>query len=310
MITWEDVQAAEVRVRDHVRRTPLVQVGSASKPLWLKLEYLQYTGCFKARGSFNRILAAQERGELNPDVGIVAASGGNAGLSNAYAAAAVGVPANVFVPKTAPAVKVSRIEAYGATVHKVGNEYAEAYAAAMDFAAHSGALFCHAHDGVEIAAGAGMIAEEILEDEPSIDTVVLAVGGGGLLAGVLAGLNGRAKVVAVEPANIPTLHAALEAGAPVDVPVSGVAADSLGARHMGQVGFEIALATHVTSLLVQDDDIVDARQQLWSDYRIAAEHGAATAYAALTSGIYVPAPNERVAVIVCGANTPLDTLAP
>jgi threonine dehydratase len=309
MITRNDVLDAQTRVRGHVRRTPLVQVGSPAYPLWLKCEFLQHTGCFKPRGSFNRLLAAQERGELDPAIGVVAASGGNAGLSSAYAAASVGVPATVFVPETAPAVKVSRIESYGAKVQLVGQEYAEAYAAAIEFANRSGALFCHAHDGLEISAGAGVIAEEILADEPSIDTILLAVGGGGMLAGTLASAAGRAHVVAVEPENIPTLNAALKAGTRVDVPVSGVAADSLGARIIAETAFEIAQASpHLESLLVADADIVSARETLWADYRIVAEHGAATAYAALTSRTYQPAEGERVAVIVCGANTPLETL--
>ncbi|WP_217545212.1 threonine/serine dehydratase [Streptomyces sp. GbtcB6] len=308
MITRDDVLTAGNRIRGRVRRTPLVQVGTPDRPLWLKCEFLQHTGCFKPRGSFNRVLAARDRGDLDPAIGVVAASGGNAGLSTAYAAAAVGVPASVFVPETAPAVKVSRIESYGAKVHLVGREYAEAYEAAVAFAEQSGALFCHAHDGLEISAGAGTIAEEILSDEPAIDTILLAVGGGGMLAGTLASAAGRARVVAVEPRNIPTLDAALRAGARVDVPVSGVAADSLGARVIAETAFEIAQdAPHLENLLVDDHDIIAAREALWSDYRIAAEHGAATAYAALTSGAYRPE-GQNIAVIVCGANTPLETL--
>jgi threonine dehydratase len=239
---------------------------------------------------------------------VVAASGGNAGLANAYAAAALGVPATVFVPENAPRVKVERLLGYNATVRQVGADYAEAVAAAMEYVVVTGALVCHAYDQLEIAAGAGTAAEEILQDEPSIDTIVVAVGGGGLYAGVAAAAEGRARVVAVEPFNIPTLHAALAAGHPVDVAVSGVAADSLGARRVGEIAFNIASLVPPTSVLVDDAAIVAARAQLWNDYRIPAEYGAAAALAALTSGAYTPGEGERVAVIVCGANTDVCTL--
>ncbi|GAA3698230.1 threonine/serine dehydratase [Arthrobacter ginkgonis] len=243
MIDRSDVLEARRRIEGHVRWTPLLRGGSGSAPVWLKCEFMQHTGVFKARGAFNRLLAAQERGELDPAAGVVVASGGNAGLANAYAAAALGVPATVFVPTTAPKVKVERLLEYGATVRQVGAEYAEAYAGALQHAGQSGALFSHAYDQLEIAAGAGTIAEEILEDEPGIDTIVVAVGGGGLYAGLAAAAAGRAGIVAVEPSTIPTLHGALAAGRPVDVPVSGVAADSLGARRIGDIAFDIASRT-------------------------------------------------------------------
>jgi threonine dehydratase len=254
-------------------------------------------------------MAAQERGELDRQVGVVAASGGNAGLANAYAAARVGVPATVFVPETAPPVKVARIVASGAEVRRAGTEYAEAYAAAIDFAEKSGAVFCHAYDQIEVAAGAGTLVDETIDDEPSIETVIVAVGGGGLLAGVLAGLDGRARVVAVEPMAAPTLNAALKAGRPVDVSVSGIAADSLGARRVGQIAFDVARRFGVESVLVDDSAIISAREQLWNEYRIVAEHGAAAAYAALSSGVYTPSRDERVALLISGANTAPATLA-
>ena len=308
MITRDDVLAAEKRISKHIRRTPLLLGGTSSAPLWLKCEFLQHTGVFKARGAFNRQLAALERGELDPAVGVVAASGGNAGLANAYAAATLGVPATVFVPENAPRVKVERLLAYNATVRQVGAEYVEAYEAAQEYVAQSGALFCHAYDQPEIAAGAGTIAEEILRDEPGIDTIVVAVGGGGLYAGLAAAASGRAKIVAVEPVAIPTLHAALEAGRPVDVSVSGIAADSLGARRVGEIAFSMASKEPPVSVLVDDEAIIAARALLWSEYRIPAEYGAATAFAALTAGAYVPREDERVAVIICGANTDPSTL--
>jgi threonine dehydratase len=305
VIGRDDVVQAADRVHGFVRRTPSIEV---SPNLVLKCEYLQHTGSFKARGAFNRVLTAHDRGELDPAVGVVAASGGNAGLANAYAARTVGVPCTVFVPETAPATKVERLHAYGAIVHQVGSEFAEAFDAATTFATRTGAVMCHPYDQIEVAAGAGTIAEEILADDPDVDTIVLSVGGGGLYAGVAASATGRARIVAVEPRTVPTLHSALAARTPVDVPVSGIAADSLGARRVGALAFEIATATPPVSVLVDDADIVDARNHLWSEFRIAAEHGAATALAGLLSGAYVPSDGERVAVIVCGANTDVTTV--
>ena len=310
-VTADDVLAAATRIEGRVRRTPMAVVGAGD--LWLpsggclKLEYIQHTGTFKARGAFNRILGSRERGELDPSVGIVVASGGNAGLANAYAAAAIGVPATVFVPQTAPATKVARLRSYGATVVQHGQEYAEAFTAAMAHVESSGAVYCHAYDQAEIVAGAGTLALELLEqaDEAGvgIDTVVVAVGGGGLMGGIVAALDGRARVVAVEPRGAATLHAALEAGEPVDVPVSGIAADSLGARRIGAIAWEIARSADVLSVLVDDDAIVAARAALWERTRIVVEHGAACAVAALTTEAYRPQIGERVAVILCGANT-------
>ncbi len=305
-INHDDVVAAQIRINNRVRRTPLLRGDSGS--LWLKCEFLQHTGVFKIRGAFNRQLAARERGEVSPEVGVVVASGGNAGLANAYVAQSLGIPATVFVPLTAPKVKVDRLRSYGATVHQVGTEYAQAYEAAVAHAADQGAVFCHAYDQPEVAAGAGTLALEILDDEPEIDTIIVAVGGGGLFAGIAAATEGRARTVAVEPFTCPTLHAALEANEPVDVPVSGLAADSLGARRLGAIAFEVARRTRPTTLLVTDDEISTARDALWADYRVPAEYGAAAAYAALTSGRYTPEPDERIAVVVCGANTDASTL--
>lgn len=309
MITREDVLQAQHRIRGRVRRTPVLAADESQPSVWLKCEFLQLAGVFKTRGAFNRMLAAQERGELDPVRGIVVASGGNAGLANAFAAARLGVAATVFVPETAPAVKVARLREYGAEVRQVGQQYADAYEAALVSAAESGALFCHAYDQPEIAAGAGTMGEEILEDIPDVDTIVVAVGGGGLFAGVAAAAEGRARVVAVEPERIPTLHDALDRGAPVDVPVSGIAADSLGARRVGEIAFAVATRTRPTSVLVSDAAILAAREALWHRFRIAAEHGAAAAYAGVLSGAYRPEPGERVAVVICGANTDPASLA-
>ena len=235
MVDRGAVEAAARRIDGHVRRTPSVEVAPG---VWFKLELLQHSGSFKARGAFNRILAAREAGEL-PAAGVVAASGGNAGLAVAFAAARLGIPAEVFVPRVAPAVKVRRLRELGAVVHQHGREYAEAYAASTIRVAETGALFVHAYDQPEIVAGQGTLALEL----PDVDTVLVATGGGGLVGGIAAAVGDRVRVVAVEPVGAPTLHAALAAGHPVDVAVDSVAADSLGARRVGTIGFAAAVAT-------------------------------------------------------------------
>jgi threonine dehydratase len=298
VISRSDVEAARARIGSRVRTTPVFVDGDR----WLKLEQLQHTGSFKARGAFNRILAAAEQSGL-PDAGVVAASGGNAGLAVAYAARELGVPAEIYVPETAPAVKVAGFRALGAAVVQVGREYAEAYDAATKRVSDTGALFCHAYDQPEICAGQGTLALELEEQTGGVDTVLVAVGGGGLMAGIAAALEGRSRVVAVEPHGCPSLNAALAAGEPVDVEVSGVAADSLGARRIGEIAFAVACRTGVTSLLVSDEDVIAARRDLWKRYHVVLEHGTAAAYAALLTGAYRPAPGERLAIICCGANT-------
>jgi threonine dehydratase len=300
VIGASEIAAADRRIRGRIRRTPAL---AAAGNVWFKLEYLQHAGSFKTRGMMNQILAGAERGAL-PAAGIIAASGGNAGLAAAYAARELGVPAEVFVPVTALPIKVAKLTKLGARVVQAGNEYAEAYAAATVHAGVTGALFCHAYDDPDMVAGNGTVGLELGEQMPDgFDTVLVAVGGGGLIAGVTAALDGHARVVAVEPVSCPSLHEAMIAGEPVDVPVSGVAADSLGARRAGRIAFEVTRAAGVTSVLVEDHAIVEARRELWDDYRIAVEHGTASALAALASGAYVPAPHERVVVLLCGANT-------
>lgn len=310
MITRADVEDAAQRTAGLTRLTPVLPAdpGAFQGDVWFKCEFMQHTGTFKARGALNRILACKERGELKPDAGVVVASGGNAGLANAYAAARLGVPATVFVPAAAPPVKVQKLKAIGATVIQGGAEYAEAYQSAVAHARETGAVYCHAYDQPEIAAGAGTVGTELLKQVSGVDTVLVAVGGGGLMAGVAAAVEGSAQVVGVEPENAPTLHRALAAGEPVDVAVSGVTADSLGARRIGDIGFSVAVRTGVESVLVSDADIITARALLWNEYRVMVEHGAAAAYAALTSGVYVPEPGARVAVVLCGANTDPATL--
>jgi threonine dehydratase len=306
-----DIDAASGRIRGWVRRTPVHLIDPGDD--WLpsggvfKLELLQHTGTFKARGAFNRILVAADSGELDSQVGIVVASGGNAGLANAYAASRLGVPATVFVPETISPIKLNRLSDYGARVVKAGTEYAEAFDAATAHVERTGAVYCHAYDQPEVCAGAGTMAVELLDQLDAVgahvDTVLVAVGGGGLLAGVLTAVDGRLRVVGVEPALAPTLHVALEHGGPLDVAVGGIAADSLGARRLGAIAWDVVERIGVTSILVDDDAIAHARRQLWSRYRVVVETGAAATVAALVSGAYQPETNERIAVVLCGANT-------
>ncbi|GAA2851660.1 threonine/serine dehydratase [Streptosporangium fragile] len=296
-----DVERAAGRIAGHVRRTPVLEV---SPGLFLKLEGMQHAGSFKARGGFNRALSA---GRL-PEAGLIAASGGNHGLAVAHVARSLGVRAEIFVPTVASPVKVEGLRALGAEVTQTGAVYAEAYEAAAKRAGETGALDVHAYDQAEVVAGQGTVGLEVLEQTGGVDTVLVAVGGGGLIAGITAAVDGRARVVAVEPELIPTLHRALAAGGPVTVEVGGVAADALGASRIGDIAYEITGAAGVRSLLVPDEAIVGARREMWRAYRVAAEHAGATAYAALLTGAYTPAPGERVAVIVCGANTDPATL--
>jgi threonine dehydratase len=304
VIERADVRAAADRVRGLVRRTPVLATEVPGVgPVLFKLEQLQHTGSFKPRGMFNRIAAATERGEIGA-AGVVTASGGNAGLAVAYAAGRYGVPARVFVPETAPRVKVQRLRNLGAQVVQVGDRYAAAYDAAAADAVTTGAVFCHAYDQPEVCAGQGTLALELLGQLPDgLDTLLVAVGGGGLMAGLAAALEGIAQVIAVEPTSIPTFHDALAAGRPVDAPVSGIAADSLGATRLGDIAWAVAQRTGVRSVLVDDAALVAARQLLWDEWRLVVEHGAAAGLAALLCGAYRPGDGERVAVVLCGGNT-------
>jgi threonine dehydratase len=292
-----DIEAAAELIGGRVRRTPVIDVEpgvfAAEGLLRLKLELLQHTGSFKPRGTFNRVLRA-ERPEI-----LVAASGGNHGLAVAHVARDLGLRAEVFVPDGAPAVKVAGIRRLGADVTLAGQTYADAYAASRSRAELPGALGVHAYDDPEVVVGQGTVGWEM---SPDVDTVLVAVGGGGLLAGIATWWHGKARVVAVEPTSAPTLHAALRAGRPVDVEVGGLAADSLGASRIGAHGFAVARAAGVASVLVDDDAIAAARGALWRELKVAAEPGGATALAALTSGTYRLGAGERVAVIVCGGN--------
>ena len=304
-VSRDEVLAAARRIDGRVRRTPVLQV---SPTLMFKLELVQHVGSFKPRGAFNRLLSAKEQGTLTGQ-GIVTASGGNAGLAAAYAARELGVPARIFVPENAPAPKVARLRTLEADVVQIGSEYAEAYEAAVAASEESGALLVHAYDQPEVVAGQGTLGLELLDQLDGFDTVLVSVGGGGLIAGIGTALEDRARVIGVEPELAPTMHRALEAGEPVDVQVGGLAADSLGARRLGTLAFEAAKTYNFGSVLVSEEAIVAARNELWHEYHLAVEHGAAVAYAALRTGAYQPADGERVVVIVCGANTDPSTLS-
>ena len=306
-LTYGDVKQAADRVAGQVRPVAMAPVDPGTfgdaRVVWLALEFMQHTGSFKARGAVNFLQAHVEAGAL-PEAGVTIASGGNAGLACAWAAKAAGVRATVFLPESAPAVKVDRLRGYGAEVRLVGAEYAEAAAACAEFAATSGALASHAYDHPLIAAGAGTLLEEIRAALPELNTIVVAVGGGGLFSGVAtAAQEHGVRVVAVEPENCRALNAAIEAGRVVDVPVDSIAADSLGARRTSEMALHAAVQGDVRSLLVTDEAITQARRALWNHRRVLVEHGAATALAALTSGAYRPSGGESIAVVLCGGNT-------
>lgn len=300
--TRADIASIAELIRPHIRRTPILAVdaadfGLAGAPITFKLEFLQHSGTFKARGAFTNMLTRP-----GAEQGVVAASGGNHGAAVAFAAQRLGHKARIYVPGISSPAKIERIRSYGAEIVIGGDTYVDAYNASRAWAETHGGLQLHAYDAFETVAGQGTMALELAEQAPDLDTVLIAVGGGGLIAGAASYYGGDVRLVGVEPENAPTLHRALEAGEPVDVPVSGIAADSLGARRIGELCF--ARRERIDrSVLVTDAAIVEAQRRLWDVLRVVAEPGGAAAMAALLSGAYVPAPGERVAVVLCGANT-------
>lgn len=302
-----DVKAAAARIAGRVRPLALAAERSASREggprITFALEYLQHTGSFKARGAANLAAAHVQDGSM-PAAGVTIASGGNAGLACAWAARATGTRATVFLPETAPAFKVEKLRGYGADVRLEGAEYADALAASVEYARGTGALLSHAYDNPLIAAGAGTVAAETLAQCPDADTIMVAVGGGGLFSGVAAAVaDTGVRVVAVEPEHCRALNAGLAAGEPVDVPVQSIAADSLGARRASRMAVDLARGGQVRSVLVTDEAIVEARRRLWDEHRVVVEYGGAAAYAALLSGAYRPEDGEHVVIVLCGANT-------
>lgn len=303
------IAAARIRIGADVRHTPLLRLagpalGVACAELWLKLEHLQIGGSFKARGMFNRM-----RSLPIPAAGVIIASGGNAGIAVACAARALGVHCEVFLPELSSLAKRQALQRLQAQVVVGGAAYSDALAACALRQRQSGALMMHAYDQPEVVVGAGTLAAEIETEAGLPDRVLVSVGGGGLIAGIAAWFEGRCRVEALEPVGSPTLHAAREAGAPVDVAVGGLAADALGARRIGAIAWEISQPHVAASHLLPDDAIRDAQRFLWSELRLAVEPAAALPLAALRCGAVVPAPRERIALVLCGANFDLADLS-
>jgi threonine dehydratase len=306
MISTGEIRAAYLAISAHVRRTPIVEIdasdfGIGAGKLVLKLELLQHAGSFKARGAFTSLLTRKI-----PPAGVVAASGGNHGAAVAFAAMKLNVPAKIFVPGIASPAKIQQITEYGAQLVVTGDLYADALAASEAWAASSGAMPIHAFDQHETMLGQGTVGLELEEQAPQLTTLLVAVGGGGLIAGLAAWYDGRIGIIAVEPAKAPTLTRALEAGRPVDAQAGGVAAESLAPRRVGELVFPVIQRYIEKTVLVSDEAILDAQQRLWKTLRVVAEPGGAAALAALTSGQYVPAVGERVGVLICGGNTSID----
>lgn len=322
-INRDTIAATYALIRPHVRRTPVMEVeatdfGLQASPLVFKLELFQHTGSFKPRGALASLLSLPV-----PSAGVVAASGGNHGLAVAYAAHKLGVPARIFVPNVAAATKRARIRELGAELVIAGERYADALAASREFAATSGAREIHAFDQPATLLGQGTLGLEVEEQcgvpgaaptgpagalasgarGAGLDTLLVAVGGGGLIGGVAAWFAGRIRIVGVEPRTAPTLYRAREAGHPVDTEAGGIAADSLAPRQVGQLMFPLAEKYVEKLVLVEDDAIRDAQRALWRVMRVASEPGGAAAFAALLSGAYQPSPDERVGIVVCGGNT-------
>lgn len=294
-----EIEAAAGRIEGHVLRTPVVRMQGAglNAPIEMKLEQMQRTGTFKARGAFNTLLS-----QPVPDAGLVAASGGNHGAAVAYAARELGHKARIYVPEMAGPSKIALIKECGADLQVVSGAYSNALHLAQAYEAETGAMQIHAYDAPGTVAGQGTCLREWEDQGLEADTVMIAVGGGGLIAGSLAWLTGRRKVVAVEPENAPTLARALQDGPDTEVEVSGIAANALGARKIGRICFDMVTRYQAQSVTVPDDAIAHAQHWMWQEMRQLVEPAGATALAALFSRAYVPEPGEKVAILVCGAN--------
>lgn len=303
VVDREGIARTYETIRAYIRRTPVVEVEGADfgvdgSRLVLKLELLQHAGSFKTRGAFTNLLLREV-----PASGVVAASGGNHGVAVAFAAMKLGKPATIFVPRVASPAKIERICGYGANLVVTGDLYDDALTASRVWAAESGALPVHAYEQVETLLGQGTVGLEFEEQYLKLDTLLVAVGGGGLIGGIAAWYAGRVKLIGVEPEAAPTLTRALESGRPVDAEAGGIAADSLAPKRVGELMFPLAQAYVNRALLVSDEAIQNAQAKLWDVLRVVAEPGGAAALAALLSGQYQPRTGERVGVLVCGGNT-------
>ena len=302
-VSRTDIAHVHPVIAPHIRRTPVVQISGADFglppfALTLKLEQLQHAGSFKTRGAFANLLTRQP-----PRAGVVAASGGNHGAAVAYAAMKLGIPARIFVPTVSSPAKIDRIRLYGADLTVIGDRYAQALAASIECCQTTGAMPVHAFDQIETLTGQGTLALEFSQQAPELDTVLVAVGGGGLIGGIAAWYASKTRVIAVEPEGAPTLADALKAGRPVDAPTGSVAADSLAPKRVGELMFPIAQAHIERVILVTDHAIRMAQKMLWEGLRLVVEPGGCTAFAAILSGAYQPAESEQIGVVVSGANT-------
>jgi threonine dehydratase len=303
LITGDDIRGAYDAIRPYIRRTPVVTagLGEPGRPVTLKLEQLQCGGSFKARGAFTNLLLRDA-----PEAGVVTASGGNHGVAVAYCAHRLGIPAKIFVPVVSSPAKIKRIRELGADLVVGGDRYSDAYDASQEWAAGSGAMFVHAYDHRDTIRGAGTLglelAEQLAQQADGLDTVLVPVGGGGLIAGVASWFANSVRVIGVEPDGAPTLSHARAAGAPVDAPAGSIAADALAPRQIGQLVFPITQSFVEDVVLVSDEAIRAAQLTLWETLRVAAEPAASVGVAALLSGRYKPADDERVAVVISGAN--------
>jgi threonine dehydratase len=303
IVTRERIAATADIIAPYIRRTPVIEADGAdfgldSSALMFKLELLQHAGSFKTRGAFTNLLTREI-----PAAGVVAASGGNHGAAVAYAAMKLGIPARIFVPGVASPAKMESIRNYGADLVIVGERYADALAASQAWISESGALAVHAYEQIETLLGQGTVGLELERQCPDLDTLLVAVGGGGLIGGIAAWYTGRIRIVGVEPEAAPTLTRALAAGRPVDAEAGGIAADSLAPRRVGELMFPIAQTCVESVVLVSDEAIERAQEALWSALRVVTEPGGAAAFAALLSRRYLPRPGERVGVLLCGGNT-------
>ena len=305
MVTAKDVSHAWTRIKPHVLRTPVLETDVFGMPLSLKLEQMQHTGSFKARGAMNSLLSMDV-----PKAGLVAASGGNHGAAVAWAAARLGHRARIYVPELAGEAKINLIRSLGADLIVVPGVYANALEQALAYEKDSGAAQIHAFDAPGTVAGQGTVMAEWEEQGLMADTVLIAVGGGGLIGGAMAWLEGRRKLVGVEPFNAPTLTQALEHGPQTTVEVSGLAANALGAKQAGRICYDLARITNTGCVNVEDAAIAEAQHRLWSALRLVVEPAGAAALAALLSGAYRPQKGERLAVLLCGANPAVSPFGP
>jgi threonine dehydratase len=307
----DDITLALQRIRQHVRQTPIItaHAGELGLPVnvTLKLELMQHAGSFKSRGAFNRVLCAVAAGEVGP-AGLIAASGGNHGAAIAFVGRQLGFPAEIFMPSSSPTIKRDRIASYGAEVHVIDGYFDDAQAAATVRQRETGALAVHPFEHVDVIAGQGTMAVELDGQVGEYDTLVVATGGGGFIAGQAAWVQHRRRVVSVEPVTSCCLLEAKRNGSPVPVSVSGVAADSLGTGQLGALAWSVVRDYVDEAVVVHDDDIRSAQRALWDELRLVVEPGGAAALAALRCGAYVPAAGERVVVAVCGSNCDPNTV--